>query len=181
MELVNSRPDVVRSDTQNWLLSYWNGLRSAALLPAWPGLEVAELAAMSDVLSLADVVEVDGAVRFLIRCQGKGLSDALGAVSIGKFLDEVLPQPYRETALFTCKQVVLTGLPVYTIADLRDKDGRIVHFERLLLPFSHDGVTVHQVVASLEAVSPEGDFEQRGLMKPPAKPPAFAFCTTIQH
>jgi hypothetical protein len=181
MELANSGPDVIRSATQHWLLDYWNRLRGKAVLPAWPVLEPAEIAAMSDNLSFADVVEVDGATRFLVRSQGKELSEALGASGVGKFLDEILPLPYKQTALFTCHQVVATRLPIYTVADLRDRDGRIVHYERLLLPFSRDGVAVDRILASLEAVSPEGDFERRDLMKPPAKPPAFAFCTTIQH
>jgi hypothetical protein len=70
-------------------------------------------------------------------------------------------------------------MPVYTIADMRDQTGRIVHYERLLLPFGHDGIAVDRILASLEVVSPEGAFENRDLMKAPPSPPAFGLCTLI--
>jgi hypothetical protein len=162
-------------------LGYWNGLRGKGILPAWPGLDAPEIAAMSANVSYADVVEVDGSFRFLLRFQGTILAEALGRNGVGKFLDEILPSPYKEVAISTCRQAVVRKLPIYTVSDLRDRTGRIVHYERLLLPFSEDGVTVDRILASLEAISPEGDFDHRDMMKPPAKPPAFAFCTTIQH
>jgi hypothetical protein len=97
----------------------------------------------------------------------------------GKFLDEILPATYLNAALSTYHQVIDARLPVYTVADMRDPAGRIVHYERLLLPFSQQGLEVNGILASLETVSPEGDFEHRGLMKAPSRPPAFALCTTI--
>ena len=41
---------------------------------------------------------------------------------------------------------------------MRDPAGRIVHHERLLLPFSHGGAEVDRILASIEAASPEGPF-----------------------
>jgi len=41
-------------------------------------------------------------------------------------------------------------------------------------------IEVDRILASLETVSPEGAFENRGLMNAPPRPPAFALCTTIQ-
>lgn len=82
--------------------------------------------------------------------------------------------------LATYNHAVATGLPVYTVSDVRDPTGRIVHYERLLLPFSQDGFEVHRILASLETVSPEGAFETRSLMTSAPKPPTFALCTTIQ-
>jgi hypothetical protein len=65
--------------------------------------------------------------------------------------------------------------------DVIRSDGRIVHFERLLLPFSRGGVAVDRILASLETVSPEGAFDNRDILKSSPKPPAFALCATIQH
>jgi hypothetical protein len=62
---------------------------------------------------------------------------------------------------------------------MRDRAGRIVHFERLLLPFGQDGTAVDRVLASIEAVSPEGAFDSRDLMTASASPPAYAFCAVI--
>ena len=182
MEFLTSRPDIVGSSTQRWLLSYWHRLRGTALLPVWRGLEDApELKAMADYLGYAEVVGNEEEHRLLIRLHGTRMAEANGGCAVGKFLDEILPPPYREASLATCRQSIKTKLPVYTVVDLRDCNQRIVHFERLLLPFGQDGTHVDGVLASIEAVSPEGTFENRDLINPPEKKPAFALCTTILH
>ena len=181
MEFMSSLPDVVRSITQRWLLTYWNRLRQDAELPMWQGLEAEELASGLDSLSFQDVVAADGELRFQIRFHGRRIAELYGrADCVGKFLDEILPPSYADAAQVTYREAVKTKLPVYTIADMRDRAGRIVHYERLLLPFTSDGATVNRILASLECVSPEGAFESRDLMQSPPKPPAFALCTTIR-
>jgi hypothetical protein len=180
MNFMSSRPDVVRSSSQRWLLSYWVRLRGANALPMWEGFEAEELAAMAENLSIQDVTGVDGDTRLLIRFHGKRIAEAYGSLCQGRFLDEVLPPLYRDAALSTYQRVLATKLPVYTIADTNDRDGRIVHYERLLLPFSHDGVAIDRILASLETVSPAGDFDNRDLLTSQRKAPAFALCTTIQ-
>ena len=55
-------------------------------------------------------------------------------------------------------------LPVYTISNIDDIYGRIVAYERLLLPFSEGGDVTH-VIASLKTISEDGGFEIRNLMR----------------
>jgi len=166
---------------QRRLLSYWERLRREHSPPLWQGLEAEELACVADTLSFQDVIETDGEARFLIRYHGKRISEAYGATCQGKFLDEILLPQYRTSALATYHRVLATKLPVYTIADMRSAHGRIVHYERLLLPFSRDGVAIDRILASLETVSPEGDFDPRDLFRAAPAPPAFALCTTIEY
>ena len=161
MQFMSSRPDVVRSVTQRWLLKTWNRLRGVRRLPLWQDLEPDELAAVSESLSFNDVVAANGNARFRIRFHGARVGEAYGSKDCqGKFLDEILPASYLNAALSTYHQVIAARLPVYTVADMRDRAGRIVHYERLLLPFSHEGLEVEGILASLETVSPEGDFER---------------------
>jgi hypothetical protein len=181
MQFISSRRDVIRSINQRWLLSYWDRLRGERRMPVWQGLDAAELAPMTENLAFYDVTGNDGGVRCRIRYRGERINEALGNPGQRKFLDEVLPASYREAALSTYRQVLATQLPVYTIADLRDRNGRIVHYERLLLPFSRDGAVVDRILASLETVSPEGAFDNRDIMNCVPRPPAFALCTTIQY
>ena len=154
-------------------------VRDCGRLPALDRLAGPELAGLSGNLMSADVVRDAGLTRFLVRSCGARVMDYVGVVcdGQGKFIDEALPPAYRDAALSTFLEVVAAREPVYTIADMRDGAGRIVHFERLLLPLSHDGTSVDRVLASIEAVSPEGAFESRDLMV--ASPPAFAFCAVI--
>jgi hypothetical protein len=181
MEFMRSGPDVVQSAHQCWLLNYWNKLRGTAKVPSWRGVAVDQLGAVTEHLSYLDVVGSDSTARFRIRFHGTGLARAYGATCAGRFLDELLPASFREVALATYRQVVESQRPVYTVADMRDANARIVHYERLLLPFSYDGQTVDRIVSSLETSSPEGKYEHRDLMIAPGKPPAFALCTMIEH
>jgi hypothetical protein len=185
MEFIRSRPDVVRSSHQRWLLNFWNETRGVDALPVWPGLQADGLQAMSADLSCSEVVRSDGGVRFLIRFHGTRIAETYGAACMGKFLDEVLPPSYRAAGLLAYHELLAAAVPVYTVADMRNREGRIVHYERLLLPFrgnvDGDGAGVERILASLEMVSPEGAFEHRDLMRAPPKPPAFALCTTIHH
>jgi hypothetical protein len=181
VEFVISPPDIVRSINQAWLLKCWMRWRSAARLPVLDSPAAEELAGVSDNLLCADVVNDAGRSRFLIRFSGVRILEYFGASCAdqgqGRFLDEVLPAAYRDAALSSFHEVVAARQPVYTIADMRDRAGRIVHFERLLLPLGRDGNAVDRILASIEAVSPEGAFHVDELMT--AAPPAFAFCGII--
>ena len=181
VEFVLSPPDIVRSISQLWLLKSWMRLRGSRQLPPWDGLTGDELAGMSDNLAFADVLNQDDTVRFLIRFAGVRIAEfvGVGCDGQGRFLDEALPAAYRDAALSTYREAVAAREPVYTIADVRDRAGRIVHFERLLLPFGRDGTAVDRILASIEAVSPEGGFDGRHLVTAPSAPPAFAFCAII--
>jgi hypothetical protein len=147
------------------------------------GAAAEELAGASDNLLFADVVNGAGPARFLLRFSGVRILEYFGVScpdrGQGRFLDEVLPAAYRDAALSSFHETVAARQPVYTIADMRDRAGRIVHFERLLLPLSRDGSAVDRIVASIEAVSPEGAFHGHELVTTPSAPPAFAFCGII--
>jgi hypothetical protein len=183
VEFVVSPPDIVRSINQLWLLKSWMRLRGSRRLPLLESLTGEELAGISANLLLTDVVSREGATRFLVRSCGARVLENFGVScptgGDGRFLDEALPEAYRDAALGSFHEAVAAREPVYTVADLRDRAGRIVHFERLLLPFGRDGTAVDQVLASIEAVSPEGAFDNRHLITAPSAPPAFAFCAII--
>jgi hypothetical protein len=182
VDFVVSPPDIVRSINQIWLLKYWMRLRGSRPVPLH-SLDAEELADISDNLLFTDVVHEAGKPRFLISFSGVRILEFFGANCStggqGRFLDEVLPAAYRDAALSTLHAAVRARMPVYTVADLRDRAGRIVYFERLLLPFGRDEAAVDRVLVSIEAVSPEGTFEGHNLMMAPSMPPAFAFCAII--
>ena len=69
--------------------------------------------------------------------------------------------PDRDAGLLQC---IKRALPIYTIANIDDIYGRIVAYERLLLPFS-DGGDVTHIIASLKTISEDGNFEIRNLMR----------------
>jgi hypothetical protein len=182
LEFVLSPPDIIRSANQFWLLKRWMRSRGSGRLPSLDALTGAELAGLSGNLLSADVVNAAGSTRFLVRSCGMRIMEYLGidcpTGGEGRFVDEALPAAYRDAALSSFHEAVAARAPVYTTADMRDRAGRIVHFERLLLPSGRDRTAVDRVLASIEAVSPEGAFDSRDLMTASA-PPAYAFCAVI--
>lgn len=182
MEFMQSGPDIVRSDHQRRLLDRWATLRQQKPLPIWPQLGSHHFPPPFDNLVLVEVVGDTSNARFRIIFQGVNLAAAFASVScIGRFVDDFLPPPYRNSALATYRQVIDTKLPAYTASDMRDPAGRIVQRENLFLPFCLDGVEVERVLVSIEASSPEGSFELREMMTAPVRPPVIALCATIQY
>ena len=179
---MQSGPDIIRSDSQRRLLDHWASQRDRASLPIWRGLNASEYKGPFDSLAVMQVVGEGGEARFQIEYHGSRLAQAFGPVDcVGKFLDEILPSAYLRAAHATYRHVVSAKVPVYTVSDMRDPMGRIVHHERLLLPFSLGGGNIERILASIEPFSPEGPFELRDLMTSPIRPPVIALCTTIQY
>jgi hypothetical protein len=180
MEFTYSAGDIVQSTSQRWLLDYWRCLRGTSIIPTWQGVAPDQLGSVAYYLSYTDVVGSDGDARFRIRFHGEGLAIAYGQSCVGRYLDELLPDSFRDVTLRTYRQVLHERLPLYSVSDMRDANGRIVHYERLLLPFAHDGINVDRIMASLETSSPEGEYRHRHLMTTAQKAPAFALCTMIE-
>jgi hypothetical protein len=182
MEFMQSGPEIIRSDSQRRLLDRWASLRDRAPMPIWNRLDPTDFAVPLENLALMQVIGKSGEPRFRVEFHGSRLAEAFGPLDcVGKWLDEILPPPYRASAISTYRQVVDGKMPVYTVSDMRDPAGRIVHHERLLLPFSQGGAEVVRILASIEPASPEGPFELKEIMKSPTRPPVIALCATIQY
>lgn len=178
MDFAVARPDVVRAVNQSWLLNIWRRHRGFVPLPRWESMEKENLSAVSEQLSFLDVV---GARRFQVQYHGAVLGQVYGSADCrGRFLDEILPAAHRTTGLAPYQRVVESKLPVYTIHDVRDRRGRVVHYERLLLPFGKDGQNVSRILASFEFICPDGTFVREELMKAPVFAPMLRLSATIQ-
>ena len=92
------------------------------------------------------------------------MSVAYGYTGRGRYLDEYLGPRLAPQVMPIYRQCVTRGLPAYSIAHVDDARGRIVAYERLLLPFS-DGEGVTQIIASLKTISEDGSFEISNLMR----------------
>jgi hypothetical protein len=176
----DSRPDVIQAINQRWLLNFWNRHLGIHRVPQWQAIEAENLTRMADNFSFLDVTGGEGAARLLIRfygatiCRVYGLSDPRG-----RYLDEVVRTANCPTGLKPYYRAIETGRPVYTIHDFADCDGRLVHSERLLLPFSGDGERVDRLLAAFEFIAPEGAFEQRDQLTLRTAPPALRMAATI--
>jgi hypothetical protein len=164
LDFESANPTVIRSIKQRDLLNTW--LRLYAPAQRLPRMEDFQPARIEDELPDLVFLTVENAkpARLIIDSDGTRMSIAYGHTGKGRYLDEYLGVRLAPLVMPIYQQCLDRALPVFTIANVDDTCGRIVAYERLLLPFSEgDGVT--HIVASLKTISEDGGFEIRNLMR----------------
>ena len=156
MDFATTRPDVIRSPTQRWLLKFWICRREDDLIPRWQAVDATELSRLSSNLGMLDVRPSDAGTRFFVRYSGSAINKANGFDARGQYLDEVINECHREQGLAAYHAAVTHRRPAYTIQGFVDRGGRKVEFERLVLPFGPDGHTVDRLLTSLEFFCADG-------------------------
>ena len=165
MEFESANPSVVKSIKQRDLLNTW--LRLYSREQKLPRIEDYQPERLADELTDLVYYTVDTAEqspRLTIQSDGTRISNAYGHTGKGKDLDEYLGPRLAPVVMPVYYRCVARALPVYTIAHIDDSYGRIVAYERLLLPFS-DGGGVSHMIASLKTISEDGGFEIKNLMR----------------
>jgi hypothetical protein len=164
LEFESSTPSVVRSIKQRDLLNTW--LRLYAREQSLPRLNEYQPARLAEELPELVYYTVDKSQqppRLTIESNGTRMSTAYGQTGKGRYLDEYVPARLVDVVMPAYYECIARALPVYTISDIDDVCGRVVVYERMLLPFSESGAITH-VVASLKTISEDGGFEIKNLM-----------------
>ena len=165
VEFESANPSVVKSIKQRDLLNTW--LRLYARERLMPRVEEYQPTRIEEELPDLVYFSVDSASwppRLTIQSDGTRMASAYGHTGKGRLLDEYLGPRLAPVVMPVYYECVARRLPVYTIASIDDIYGRIVAYERLLLPFS-DSDNVSYVIASLKTISEDGGFEIRNLMR----------------
>ena len=165
MEFESANPTIVKSIKQRDLLNTW--LRLYAREQQMPRIEEYQPERFADELPDLVFYSVDTAQappRLLIESDGTRMSSAYGYTGKGRYLDDYLGPRLVPVVMPVYYECLRRTLPVYTISSIDDIYGRIVAYERLLMPFSQGGNVTH-VIASLKTISEDGGFEIRNLMR----------------
>jgi hypothetical protein len=165
VEFESANPSVVKSIKQRDLLNTW--LRLYAREQLVPRIEEYQPARLADELPDLVYYTVDSALlppRLTIQSDGTRMSSAYGNTGKGRYLDEYLGARLAPIVVPVYHHCIARRLPAYTIAHIDDVYGRIVAYERLLLPFSDGGGVTH-IIASLKTISEDGGFEIKNLMR----------------
>lgn len=165
MEFESANPSVVKSIKQRDLLNNWLRLydRDRAL-PRLADYQPSRLDDERPDLVFYTVEAARNPPRLTIQSDGTRMSNAYGHTGKGKFLDDYLGARLAPIVMPVYYQCIARKLPVYTISLIDDIYGRVVAYERLLLPFS-DRPEVTDIVASLKTISEDGGFEIKNLMR----------------
>lgn len=165
VDFESANPSVVKSIKQRDLLNTW--LRLFARERRLPRIEEYQPARIEE--EFPDLVHytVDTAAwppRLTIQSDGTRMASAYGHTGKGRLLDEYLGPRLAPIVMPVYYECISRRLPAYTISNIDDSYGRIVAYERLLMPFSvADNVT--HVIASLKTICEDGGFEIRNLMR----------------
>jgi hypothetical protein len=165
VEFESANPTIVKSIKQRDLLNTW--LRLYAREQLMPRVEEYQPERFADELPDLVFYTVDTAQvppRLLIDSDGTRMSSAYGHTGKGRYLDDYLGPRLVPVVMPVYYECLRRALPVYTISSIDDIYGRIVAYERLLMPFSQGGDVTH-VIASLKTISEDGGFEIRNLMR----------------
>lgn len=165
MDFASATPSAVKSIRQRDLLNTW--LRLYARHQTVPAIWEYQPTRLEEELSDLIYYTVDGSVtppRLIIQSEGTRISNAYGHTGKGRALDDYLGAQLAPFVMPIYHACVARGLPVYSIADVEDIYGRVVAYERLLLPFV-TGDKVSHVIASLKTFCEDGGFEIKNLMR----------------
>ena len=164
MNFQSTNPTVVKSIRQRDLLNTW--LRLFAPAQRLPRIGEFQPNRIEDELPDLVFMTVEKAepLQLIIDSDGTRMSVAYGYTGKGRYLDEYLGARLAPLIIPVYQRCVARALPVYTVSHVDDTFGRIVAYERLLLPFSENGGVTH-IIASLKTISDDGSFEIRNLMR----------------
>jgi hypothetical protein len=165
MDFDSATPSVVKSIKQRDLLNTW--IRLYVRDNRLPGMAEYTPARLDDERPDLVYYAVDTGhepARLTILSEGTRMAAAYGQTGKGRRLDEYLGPRIAPVVMPVYYECIRRALPVFTIAEIDDVYGRIVAYERLLLPFS-DGAAVTGIIASVKTISADGHFELNNLMR----------------
>jgi len=180
VEFESANSTIVKSIKQRDLLNTW--LRLYARGQSLPLVEEYQPSRIEDELPdlVFFVVESTQPPRLIIESDGTRMSRAYGHSGKGRCLEEYLGARLAPLVMPIYRECLTRALPVYTIFNVDDSYGRIVAYERLLLPFSN-GVGVTHIIASLKTICEDGSFEIKNLMRGNDALPTAKLCTVIDR
>ena len=165
MDFESANPTIVKSIKQRDLLNTWLRLYARGQeLPALAEYQPARIEEELPDLVFFSIDATQKPPRIIIDSNGTRMASAYGRTGKGCRLEEYLGPQLAPIVMPVYYECIRRRLPAYTIAHIDDIYGRIVAYERLLLPFT-DGGDITHVVASLKTISEDGGFEIKNLMR----------------
>ena len=171
MQFQSANPSIVKSIRQRELLNAWlRALRKPKPLPSLLDFKPDRI----NDDELADMMgfNVEGAgetARYVITHEGTRLTATYGndhvdpAERTNRYLDDAIGPDRYGRVVPSYRACIALKRPTYSVAMVRDPDGKDVSYERLLLPFGPNE-RVEQIVGSYKAISFDGGFKVNNLM-----------------
>lgn len=128
------------------LLRYWRRIGGGAL-PSRSDLDPIDIPDLLKNLVLVDVEHAP--VRFRVRLSGTRVDDMFGRNYTGCYLDDIHSGYFERDILQDYAEVVALKRPHLASRSILLKDASWLHYERLLLPLSSDGLSVDMLLGGV--------------------------------
>ena len=135
------------------LRAYWTGKCNSRTMPSRADINPGEIRLL---LPNIFIMEIHQPLRFRVRLAGTRICERWGANITGKWLDELDYDGVREKAIEQYATVARTGVPRCDVMEFVSDHGRYLHYRRLLLPLSEDGVTPNMLLGMQKAIGIDG-------------------------
>jgi hypothetical protein len=182
MNFESADSSIVRSIRQRDLLSAWSRLfRRERTIPLLHQYQPDYLDEEMPDLMYYEVRRSGRDVRLLILHGGTNLISAFGTGKPeGHFVDDLVGAERARFIVPYLLPAIEARRPAFTVSTVSDVSGVPVSYERLVLPFGAADNVQHLIV-SLKAISIEGRFETRDLMRAENNGPAYSVCAVIDR
>ncbi len=132
----------------NTVLDMWHARRGGSTIPARSDFTIRDLKSVLRNLALMDIVQNNGATRYLVRYMGSELDSQLMPMT-GHFADEILPPYFMEKWKAVWASTVEQRHPMRSIsrAEFRDRSYSLV--EALYAPLSDEGGTPDKLLIAV--------------------------------
>lgn len=142
------------TDTDLLILhAYWTAKRGSRAMPRRADIDPSEIRSQLPHVFLADIHHP---LRFRFRLVGTAICARWGEDATWKFLDELDLDGERAKVLEQYASVVRTKRPSFDAEEFVNEHGRYLHYRRLLLPLSEDGVTPNMLFGGQKAIGIDG-------------------------
>lgn len=182
MDFESANPTIVKSIKQRDLLNTW--LRLYAREQKLPSIGEYRPERVEDEMPDLVFFTIDATQRpphIMIDSDGTRMASAYGHTGKGQRLEHYLGPRLAPLVMPVYYESIRRRLPAFTVAHVDDVYGRIVAYERLLLPFSDRDSTVTHIIGSLKTISEDGGFEIKNLMRGNETPPVPKLRTIIDR
>ena len=182
MDFESANPTVVKSIKQRDLLNSWLRLYARDQRP--PGVAAYRPDRLEGEMPDLVYFTVDVTQRpphIIIDSDGTRLATAYGQRGKGMRLEDYVGSRRAPLTMPIYYECIRRRLPAYTIDHTDDIYGRIVAYERLLLPFADEGGAINRIIGSLKTISEDGGFEIKNLIRGNDKLPVPKLRTIIDR
>jgi len=140
------------------LYVYWDGKRRDRAMPARQDIDPGEIVWLLPHLMLVDVEGPPP--EFRMRLIGTAIVQRFGQELTGRYLREIDLDGVTERIQAEYEDVVRSRQPRLDCNEFARADGRYMHYWRLLLPLSGNGVTVNMLLGMHKAIGLDGTVER---------------------